>query len=133
MREVIGYPPMYDEIAAKFGLRGARGVIFAWGDRIFNPHGGVLTPSLRAHENVHGERQSGDVAGWWRRYLDDPAFRLGEEILAHRAEYRQILTECNNRQQRRVALKPIAKRLASPMYGGMTTLANARRAILEAI
>ena len=115
---------MFDEIDARFHIR-FKPVIFAWGYIIYNPMNINIPPQLVAHETVHGARQIKDIAGWWRRYIDDDAFRLAEEILAHRAEYRSLIKNALNRNQRRSALKATAKRLSSPLYGRMMTQSRA--------
>lgn len=130
MRIVADFPPLYDEIAAAFDLRGIQ-AIFCWGGRIYNPSGILITPALMAHEAVHGARQGLDITGWWRRYIEDPAFRLAEEIPAHREEYRVTVEHARNRNERRAAEKGIARRLASPLYGRMITLPAARRLVRQ--
>ena len=121
---VFDYPPLFDEIDARFHI-GIKGVIFAWGALIYNPQRIDVPPQLIAHESVHGARQGRDIEGWWHRYIDDPVFRLTEEIPAHRAEYRILLGMASNRQQRRAAAKVVAKRMASPLYGHLVTRARA--------
>lgn len=128
MRIVIDYPPLFDEIDACFRVRGKHGVLYAWGDRIYNPSGVHVSDELIAHERVHGTRQGSDITGWWRRYMAEPAFRLEEEIAAHRAEY-EWLAGHGSRNERRAALKRVAARLASPLYGRMVTPADAKRAL----
>ena len=130
MRIVEDYPPIYGEIAARFGKRAAR-AIFSWGDVIYNPSRIVVTPALMAHEAVHGARQAGDIRGWWRRYLDDPEFRLAEEIPAHQAEYCAAIAAAHNRNERRFIQKAIAARLAGPLYGRMIPGHEARRILRE--
>ncbi|MDP2618632.1 MAG: hypothetical protein Q8P46_00405 [Hyphomicrobiales bacterium] len=131
MRIVVDYPPIYTEIAAAFDISG-RNPIFAWGDRVFNPHNIVIGPELIAHEAVHGRRQGNDVEGWWRRYIDDPAFRLAEEIPAHAAEFNILAgVPGTNRQHKRKCLAYVAKRLTSPIYGRLITLDAAKKAILD--
>ena len=130
MRVVEDYPPNYDEIAARFGMRAAR-AIFSWGDVIYNPAGIFVTPALMAHEEIHGARQAGDVVGWWRRYLDEPEFRLAEEIPAHQAEYRAACLTAHNRNKRRFIQKAIAARLAGPLYGRMIPGHEARRLLRQ--
>jgi len=127
MRIAIDFPPNIDAIKAVFPIRG-RGVIFCYGDTIFNPDSVVVPPRLVAHETVHSMSQGGDPAGWWEKYLTDEEFRLAEEILAHRAEYRCALHDAN-RNQRRQALKLIATRLSGPLYGRMLSLDEAKRVI----
>lgn len=131
MRIVRDFPPMYDEIRAAFPQIRGRKPFFAWGNIIYTPFGGDLTRSLIEHEGEHGARQAQDITGWWRRYIDDPEFRLHEELLAHRVEYRSLMGSTTNRRQRRMALKLVAGRLSGPFYGRMMTLARAKEAILN--
>ena len=121
-------PPMFDEIDAAFNVRGKK-VIFAWGGIIYNPQNVPLTPSLIAHERIHGLRQGDDIEGWWHKYIDDPEFRLAEEIEAHIAEYAHVAAY-GNRRDRRHAIQGMSKRLASPMYGKLINQAQAKRIIL---
>ena len=130
MKIVIDYPPLFHEIDAKFRVRG-KPIIYAWGPLIYNPMGIRVPLQLQAHEAVHGERQGDDIKGWWRRYIDDAAFRLAEEIPAHRVEYRVLATEAINRQHRRHLLRVTAKRLAAPVYGRMVSLPRAIKLIKE--
>lgn len=130
MRIVFERPPLFNLINAKFRIAG-KPVIFSWGDIIYNPQRIHIPPELLAHEAVHGRRQGNDIEFWWRAYCAaDPRFRLAEEVLAHRAEYRAILDECDNRHARRTYLKRVAKRLANPIYGSMVSVARARDLIL---
>jgi hypothetical protein len=132
MRIVVARPPMFAEIDAAFHIAG-KPVIFAFGDTIYNPLGGPVSPQLQAHEAVHGARQrDSGVEKWWRAYIDDPQFRLDEEIPAHQAEYREFCrnaTNGNARNARRMALHQIASRLASPLYGRLIRYDDARRLI----
>lgn len=132
MRVVPEFPPNYAEIVAAFpGIRG-RQPIFAWGDVIYNPHRIQIPPELVAHEQVHAQRQGVSPALWWQRYIADLRFRLMEELLAHAAEYRFIAeSPDSNRHARRAALKAIAQRLASPLYGSLISARDAMIAIAE--
>lgn len=89
MNVVIAQPPNLAEIDRVFPMRGPN-VIYAWGDCIYNPGGGVITKSLFAHEGAHGDRQlklgAGGVDKWWRSYLDDAEYRYREEVIGHSAE-----------------------------------------------
>jgi hypothetical protein len=129
---IFDYPPNFDEIDAVFKVRG-KPVIYAYGSRIFNPQKIVIGAELLAHEEVHGVRQLemlGGVKDWWKQYLDDPKFRLAEEVQAHWAEY-HVLATIGNRHQRKAALKQTAVRLASPLYGKMIGPNRARELLLE--
>lgn len=129
MKVIRAYPPFYNEIEAR--LHPEPNTIFAWGDTIFNPSGGYVSPALRMHEAVHGLRQGQDIAGWWHRYIDDPTFRLAEEIPAHRVEYRTFCRKHKNWNRRAEMLEIIAARLAGPLYGELITLESARSEILR--
>jgi hypothetical protein len=128
---VAGRPPNYEAIVAVFPGAADPGVIFAYGDRIYALGGRRLTPALQAHEAVHCSRQGGRPDHWWELYLTDPKFRLEEELLAHRAEYLAYCARHGNRLKRELALEAIARKLAAPLYGGLISPEDARRAILE--
>lgn len=126
------HPPNIDEIDAVFQVKGKPGVIYTWGDTIFVPDGGVVSPELLAHEFVHYICQTNDTAkieAWWRSYLADPEFRVQEELPAHRAEYRQFCSTHGDRNQRARFLHVIAGRLSGPLYGGLISRIEARRRI----
>lgn len=133
MRVVRERPPIYDEIVAAFPDASGPGVIFAWGDTIFNPSATDIGRALMAHEAVHGQRQGADVRGWWRKYLADPQFRLDEEVPAHVAELRVIRSTLTTRHARKDALRAIAARLASPLYGGLISPRDAEKLLRAAV
>jgi hypothetical protein len=132
MKIVRDFPPNYVAIALAFDLRG-RKPVFAWWDVIFNPHGIEIGPELMAHEALHADRQKrwpGGAEAWWQQYIADPRFRLMEELLAHVAEYRAYLeTNGDTRQVRRVVLARLATRIASPLYGNLISVRDAKIAI----
>ena len=52
MMEIVrDFPPIYDEIKTVFPMSG-RGVIFAWGNKIYNPSGVYIPLQLIAHERT---------------------------------------------------------------------------------
>jgi hypothetical protein len=121
---VHGNPPNRRSIEERFGPL-PEGVIFSYAPHIYVPSGNRLTPQLRAHEAVHLEQQGTDPDGWWARYLTDDLFRLEQEVEAHRAEWRtaqRVIADRNRKSRERLA---IARRLTSPMYGGMVGLRDA--------
>lgn len=133
LRVAIERPPNFAEIARVFvGVERVRGVLFCYGDTVFDPDGVGLTDALLAHEQVHSDRQGSTPDEWWARYLTDTAFRLGEEVPAHQAEYRVIYSAERERSQRRQHLKSIAQRLSGPLYSHMLTFDKARKLISEA-
>ena len=123
------FPPNIEEVRKKFPLKG--GEIFAWDGIIYHPRGGRLPPELIEHEKVHFAQQGGNPEVWWSRYLsDDDEWRLEQELEAHIVEYRTYCRYNRDRNKRMRYLHMIARRLASPMYGGLITTGEARRRIL---
>lgn len=125
---VDGRPPNFAAIVAVFPRASDPGVIFAYSGRIYAPGFARLTPALHAHEQVHIDRQGTEPDRWWDKYLVDTTFRFEEELAAHRAEY-QAYCQRHSGRKRRLALDMIATKLAAPLYGGMVTLEDARKAI----
>lgn len=126
---VAGWPPNIDAIDSVFKVRArpAGNVVFAYGDRIYVPNGGPVSPHIAAHEAAHGTRQRGmGVDRWWDRYLVDAAFRLDEEIVGHRAEYRALCTTTKDRELCNRHLSFVAGKLASTLYGSLISVARAR-------
>ena len=131
--EVIqDWPPHIDQV--RFWLPAVtENNIFAYDRKIYSPSGTRLPPWLIEHEKVHFYQQEafGSNEDWWDKFLMEPSFRLTMEIPAHKMEWRVWLaTRQRSRNERRVTLKAICKRLSSPMYGGIITAAKAKKAIL---
>jgi hypothetical protein len=129
MKQIAGRPPNFEAILAAFPGAANPDVIFAYGDRVFVPSGRPLSPQLEAHEQVHLERQAGDPAAWWERYIADADFRFSEELLAHQAEYRAFDPDAMTRPQRRQCLAMLAERLSGPLYGGCVSFGEAKKLI----
>jgi hypothetical protein len=124
MQVVRGFPPNYRQIAAAFPVRGAR-VIFAYGDKIYNPAGITVTPELVEHEAVHQAQQGQRPDTWWTRYIAFPAFRLEQEVPAYRAEIDALVSKFGEPQRSKLT-ELVAKKLAVPLYGrGLVTLDRA--------
>lgn len=131
MKIVHGYPPLFDRMLEVFPNAKKPGVLFCWGDTIYNPSNVTIPGYLVAHESVHRDQQGKEPAFWWERYMANPEFRLAQEVPAHREEYRQYSIDFPNRNMRRLALKTIAQRLSGPLYGNMISFDKARALIKE--
>lgn len=134
MKVVVARPPNFGQIVAVFPEAKQRGVIFTFGETIYNPSGGHIPAWLKAHEGVHFSRQTNHkpaIEGWWKRYLEDPEFRLAEELPAHRAEWKAYAEVHKNGNQRAQMLHQIALRLASPLYGSLITFSKAKREVAK--
>jgi hypothetical protein len=108
------------------------GILYSFGDAIYNPDGVSIPVPLMIHEQVHGfrQRKAGDVEQWWTQYCRDRRFRLDEEIPAHQAEYKAFCEAPGlTRTDRRTGLKLIALRLSSAIYGNMISYERARELI----
>lgn len=112
--------------------------IFAYDGVIYCAGNDKLYPEIHAHEEVHFEQQRnhpGGAEGWWKDFLEDPRFRLEQEIPAHQAEYQHLLRNAPHRNARRYikkkGLKALAQRLAAPMYGKIISVPHAMRLIAQ--
>lgn len=116
---IVDHPPNFERIRAAFPDAIAPGVIFAYGEHIYNPSGKPIPHALLAHEAVHQARQvMGGIDGptiWWNNYLVDPEFRYGEELLAHAAELMAQLPGLDRNQKHKL-LMSTAARLVAPLY-----------------
>lgn len=125
---IVGIPPNYAAIKARFPECERHGVIFSYGDTIFNPSGVSIPREVMVHEATHGLRQEAQgVEEWWKRYLAEPLFCLDEEIYAHHSEYRAAIKRHGPRPR---DLRRIAERLSGPLYGNLLTFEQAKHAIL---
>lgn len=137
MKVLKAFPPNFAEIAAAFPVKGVPGIIYAYGDRIYNPSGVKIEPWIQAHEEVHGAQQSStplyitSPAAWWDRYIASPPFRYSQELEAHRAEWKEYLRVVGfTTAGREKYLDRIATRLSSPLYGSLLTKDAALDAII---
>jgi len=110
-------PPNFDQIAAAFPGAAGHGILFAYGEDIYNPSAVYIPQHLLAHEHRHCARQFAHRAeDWWEKYLTDPEFRYGEELLAHVDEYRALCATTRDRNQRAKLSMRTAARLVAPLY-----------------
>lgn len=125
---VADWPPNIDNIRAVLPVTERN--IFAYSHTIYSPSGTKLPPELIAHEEVHFRQQDKvGVREWWNRFLIDTEFRLEQEVEAHRVEWRTYRRHNKDRNHRASFLAQLSRRLASPMYGGLITAAQAQKLI----
>lgn len=119
------YPPNYDKIAKTFDIKDKPGIVFTYGDKLFVPSGNRIDVHLLEHEEVHAKQQKQmGIEKWWERYLEDPGFRLQQEVDAYRIQYKSM---ANLSVRERVGyLDHIANDLSGPMYGSLMTKEEAR-------
>ena len=128
MKILRAYPPNFKAISEVFPVMGRPGILYAWGDKLYNPSGVKLTPWIEAHEQTHMDRQT-DAEAWWAEYLIYPTFRLQEEILAHQYEWGMFHSFYTSPTYLEKYLDMMAKRLSSPLYGNLISYEEAKREI----
>lgn len=111
----IEQPPNFDRILAAFPNAGSKGVLFAYGQNIYNPSDIVIPDWLLAHERKHCERQF-DPETWWKRYITDEEFRYKEELIAHVEEYLAQARSLSDGNARARLEMRTAVRLVAPLY-----------------
>lgn len=131
MKVITDYPPNYGAIKDAIpGVVGKFGVVFTYNGAVYSPHSHILEDHLTEHEKIHVKQQSSmGVEEWWDRYLEDPHFRLEQELQAYRTQFRFALKRYGwNKAQG--LLKSIAEDLSGPMYGNIITLREAKHRIM---
>ena len=128
---IVGRPPNFEAIKEVFPLAERATTIFAYDPHIYvSSPIVILPPALMKHENVHIRRQKEmGVEILWRKYLNDKDFRYEEELLAHIAEYKEMVAKETTRQARRRYLYTVGKRLAAPLYKFNITIDKAMKDI----
>jgi hypothetical protein len=106
-------PPIWDKLSKRFNVQWGGGLVVTYGDTIY--HTQILPRDLIVHELVHVTRQT-NPDEWWSKYLDDPKFRLGEELLAYREQYKYLKRATKDRNELARHLWRIATDLSGPMY-----------------
>lgn len=113
-------PPIWDEAVKLFKFDVDR-TVFTYGNILFNPGHVPIEGHLWAHEETHAKQQAHDetVAKlWWKRYFEDPPFRLDQETEAYGNQYRYICEKLTkDRNKRYKILSELAQFLSGPMYG----------------
>lgn len=132
MEIVKELPPNYDAIAKAFhfsSLPASFEPIFTYGNILYNPFGGNVSPDLMAHEETHVRQQEQiGVEAWWNFYMTDRNFRMKQEAEAYQNQYRFIL-EHYSRPERRRALQRLASDFSSALYGNLLTKKEAEQII----
>ena len=121
-------PPNYDKLKAVFTLH--KGIVFTYGDVIYNPDGLKINRPLLKHEETHFEQQKKyGVEDWWDRYMMQTAFRLSQEIPAFQAQYKEAKKKLKDKNWQYRYLLQLAGQLSSELYGKLITFEEAKNAI----
>jgi hypothetical protein len=130
---IKAFPPNFTTLTKHFPIKGRPGIVYAYGDRIYNPSGGDLAPQVIAHETVHCNRQIArldGVEGWWEFYIESTCFRLLEELAAHRVEWANYSATHSIKDAARY-LDMMVARISGPLYKHMIEPDDARRLICQ--
>jgi len=128
MKIVFKYPPNIKRIKEHFPIK--RGVIFTYGNRLYNPDRGEIDDALMVHEETHTAQQGNNPDEWWDRYFIDKAFRLEQETEAYQNQYKYALDNYNRASRKRL-LRQISKDLSSSLYGNLITEKEAKEIITK--
>jgi len=134
MKIVCTYPPNIETIRQH--LTPAPGMIFAYGDTLYNPDRGIINQDQIVHEEVHAAQHAafpGGPAAWWVRYLTDKQFRLNEELQAYQYQYRWAEENIKDRNTRAKFLWAIASQLSHPAYGKLISHSDALKWIRKVV
>ena len=131
MKIIQAYPPNIKEIREHFDIIGRSDVVFTYGDVLFNPGGGDIRKDLMVHEETHSKQQQKlGSEKWWKKYFEDPKFRLEMELEAYGNQLKTY-RENNKRNLSKVMMYNIAlaQDLSSSVYGNIIDLEKAKTLI----
>ena len=85
------FPPNYGELIEYFdaNVLEEKKAIFCYGKSIYSPFNRKVTPDVEIHEEVHSKQQEacGNPEMWYYKYINDPEFRLEQEVEAYGTQY----------------------------------------------
>lgn len=133
MVNFINTPPkaeVYDRAVKQFGVDFDKGIVFTYGENIHSKE--TLTQDLLVHEMVHVRQQTTMIGGedaWWEKYFTDPKFRIKQELEAYQAQYKFVVENIKDRNERARHLFFFATSLSGDMYGRAIPYSDATRLI----
>lgn len=125
------YPPHYKRYKEKFPDLEKSQPLFAWKNQIYNPFKAKITPDLIVHEKVHFKQQGNYPEEWLDKYLEDPQFRLEQEVEAYSAQYKYC-KELLPAKWSRKFLEGFARSLSGTLYNNMLSYGEAESKIRNA-
>ncbi len=121
-------PEIYKRLEVAFDVNWDEGLIIAYNPTIYCKF--RVTPEKIVHESVHIKRQ--DEIGvdlWYDMYIANPSYRLEEEVLAYKAEYKFLKKYVKDRELLFRLKRDMAHNLSSPVYGNLVGLDEALKLI----
>ncbi len=134
------YPPeyIYKKCVEKWGVDYVKdNIAFTYGDTIFFAKGSDRLPEdLFVHEMTHTKQHReypGGRDAWWDRYLIDDQFRLSQELIAYRNQYRWVVQNMKSPAKRFEYLMYMAQALSGKMYGNIISKLEAIQEIRKGV
>ena len=110
--------PLYEKFSEKFPV--TKNTIFAYDDVIYTDYN--LPDHLIIHEQTHHTQQKRDGLEYWvENYLNNPEYRLKQEIEA----YKNQINSIKDRNLRAKILMECSRNLASDLYSSIITYQEA--------
>jgi len=131
MKIVKDYPPNYKLLKKVFALH--KGIVFTYGNTIYNPDNGPIDGPLITHEETHSKQQGNNPEKWWLRYIVDADFRFVQELEAYQNQYKHFCKIKKDRNTRNRFLNLIASVLSSDMYGNICSIQEAMKSIQSGV
>lgn len=127
-------PAIYHQLREKFGVDWDTGLIITYFPLIHCKFKLNEYPEKIMHEAVHIRQQEKMTPQtWWTLFLQDPSFRLEQEVEAYRAEAAFIKKVVKDRNAQAVFYNEIAKNLSGPIYGNMVNFSEALKLIKKVL
>lgn len=125
MNTSLEKPAIYDLLHKVFGVDWEAGIAIAYGDIVHSKY--PLAPDIAAHEAVHIKQQKeiGTVE-WWEKYINDPKFRLSQEVEAYQEQIAWLSENVKDRNELYRKKRKIMNDISSSMYGDMCTYYEAQ-------
>lgn len=123
MKIIHEKPNIYDRLKERFNIDWDDGIIITYGEHVYCKF--ALPPEKIIHEEVHTNQQKESPNEWWNKYIDDPKFRLDQEIEAYLAEAKFIKKTVKDREKSFRLIRNICIDISSPIYGGIITYEKA--------
>ena len=118
------YPPNIEEIKKHFKIR--HDVVYTYGDTLYSPQGANIPKHLMIHEETHSKEQlSLTPELWWKKYFEDPTFRLEQELMAYKNQLNSIRKDTKNWSKMAFYTAAIARDLSSELYGNIISFEGA--------
>lgn len=107
---------------------------FTYGDTIYNPYDLPLPEEIIEHEKVHMQQHEHSRKGakkWWKKYIEDPEFRIDQEARAYARQYDVYCKNKLDRNHRARYLVTLTHILSGPLYGNSIDFNEAKKLITK--